>query len=301
MYDVIVIGGGPAGLQAALTLGRMHRKTLVLDSQEYRNEPAAEMHNFLALDGTPPAEVRAAARRDIAAYDDVEIRQLTATAVEGSAGAFTVTTSDRVAHRAARVLLATGVRDLLPAVPGLEGLFGTVAAHCPFCHGHEYAGGTVVLQGGPHSAGVALMMAPIAGELVVVGDGHDPEPAALAALKSVGGTWRDGEIVSLRADGDRAVVTLSDGAEILADGFFVRSAFEQSAPFAADLGLELLPSGCIQVDAFGRTSLPGVYAAGDLAHTPELPMPMASVLTAASAGLVAAASMIRDDVMEALG
>jgi len=300
MYDVIVIGAGPAGLQAALTLGRMHRRTLVLDSGKYRNAPADAMHNFITLDGTPPADVRAAARRDLAAYDDVEIREVAAIAASGSAGDFTVTTADGSELRTASVLLATGVRDTLPEVPGLAELFGSVAAHCPFCHGHEFGGGTVVVQGSPHAAGLVLMMAPIAREVIVVGEGHDPDPASLAAVEESGASWRDGSVAALRRSGTGAVVELADGSEIAADGFFVATAFEQSAPFAEQLGLDLLPSGCIQVDGFGHTSAPGIYAAGDLAHTPEYPMPMASVLNAAAAGLLTAASIVRDGVMAKL-
>lgn len=272
MYDVIVIGGGPAGLQAALTLGRMHRTVLLLDSGRYRNDPAERMHNFLSHDGTPPAELRATARGELAGYDTVEVREVEATRVVGSVGAFTVGLADREPEEAAAVLLATGVRDRLPAIPGLSSLFGTAVAHCPFCHGHEYAGARVVVQAGPHAAGIAAMMSPVAAEVVVP----------------------DSDVVGVRAGGDGVLLSLADGSEIDAAGFFVQTAFEQSAPFAAQLGLKILDSGCVEVDGFGRTSLPGVYAAGDLAHTQEYPMPMASVLTAAAAGLVAAASIVRD-------
>ncbi|MFL6061894.1 MAG: NAD(P)/FAD-dependent oxidoreductase [Marmoricola sp.] len=278
MRDAIVIGGGPAGLQAALTLGRMHRTTLLLDAGSYRNDPADAMHNFLTRDGTDPADLRAAARTELAAYADVEVRDLAATQVSGSAGDFTVLLVDGTEERAASVLLATGVRDRLPDIPGLPELFGSVVAHCPFCHGHEYAGGRVVLADGPHASALAAMMAPVARETVIA----------------------RAEVVGLRSGGAGVLVALADGTEIDAAGFFVPTSFEQSAPFAEQLGLELLESGCVRVDAFGRTSVPGVYAAGDLAHTAELPMPMASVLSAAAAGLMAGASIVRDGVVAAL-
>lgn len=277
MYDVIVIGGGPAGLQAALTLGRMHRRTLVLDSGSYRNDPADAMHNFLTRDGTSPAALRADALRDLAAYGTVEVRRTAATDVTGSAGDFAVSLADGSAVTSAKVLLATGVRDTLPDIPGLTEVFGSAAAHCPFCHGHEYAGGLVVIQGSDHAAAIALMMAPIAAETVVVDD-----------------------VERVRASSTGVVVTRSDGSEIDARGFMVATTYEQATPFAARLGLDLLPSGCIEVDGFGRTSLPGVYAAGDLATTAELGMPMASVLNAAANGLLAAASCVRDDVLAAV-
>jgi thioredoxin reductase len=300
MYDVIVIGGGPAGLQAGLTLGRMHRPTLVLDSGSYRNAAAEHMHNFLTHDGTPPPELRAAARRELEEYPTVGVRELEVTAIAQDADGFEVLT-DQGAHRARRIILATGVRDDLPDVPGLAELWGSVVAHCPFCHGHEFAGRTVVVQGGPHGVTLALTMARIAACVVLVDEGHEPTDAEVRALADAGVDWRSCTITQLRATDDGAVVVVADGPDIATDGFFVRSAFHQAAPFAEALGLETLPSGCVAVDAFGHTSVPGVYAAGDLAHQPELPMPLATVLNAAAAGLTAAAACHRDLLAEQIG
>lgn len=277
MYDVIVIGGGPAGLQAALTLGRMHRRTLLLDSGTYRNDPADAMHNFITRDGTDPADLRADALREIATYDAVEVRRVAAAEVSPAPDGFVVRLADGTEATSTKVILATGVRDVLPEIPGLEEVFGNAAAHCPFCHGHEYADGLVVIQGSDHAQAMVGMIAPIAGETLVVDD-----------------------VAALRPGGDGVIVTRADGTEVDARGFMVASTYEQAAPFAAQLGLDLLPTGCIRVDGFGRTSLPGVYAAGDLATTAELQMPMASVLNAAAAGLVAGASCVRDQVIAGL-
>ena len=293
MYDAIVIGGGPAGLQAGLTLGRMHHPTLVLDSGSYRNDAVRQLHNFLSHDGTAPAELRAAARQDLKGYPDVEVRDLEVRSVRALDDGFEVETLEgREATR--RLILATGVTDDLPDVPGIGELWGTVVAHCPLCHGHEFAGGTVVVQGGPHAAGVALMMAPIAATVVVIDDGHEPSDAEVRALADAGVEWRTGSVVSLAPTPSGAIVRVDVGPEVSVDGFFVRSSFRQSAPFAESLGLELLPSGCVAVDALGRTSRPGVYAAGDLAHLRELPMPLATVLNAAAAGLSAGAACHHD-------
>ena len=136
-YDVVVVGGGPAGLQAALTLGRMHRRVLLLDSGEYRNAPAEHMHNFVTHDGTPPAEFRAAARAELAAYATVTVRETAASAVVPDCAGFRVELGAEAGGAASftdrAVVLATGMRDTLPAIPGLEPLFGTVAAVCPYC------------------------------------------------------------------------------------------------------------------------------------------------------------------------
>lgn len=293
-YDVVVVGGGPAGLQAALTLGRMHRRVLLLDSGRYRNDPADLMHNFLTHDGRPPAELRAAARAELATYETVTVRDATASSVVPDGDGFSVgwnggPTATRL------VLLATGVRDTLPDVPGLAPLFGTVAAHCPFCHGHEYAGTPVGVVGShPHVGRLAAMMAPIASEVVVLADGGEVDAASLAQLRAVGATIRTEPVTGLCRGSLGAVASFAHGPDLELGGVLIATTYEQSAPFAADLGLRLLDSGCIEVDAMGRTSLPGVYAAGDLAHTAALPQPMSSVLAAAAAGLLAGAACVAD-------
>lgn len=270
MYDVIVIGGGPAGLQAALTLGRMHRSVLLLDSGRYRNETVEHAHNYATHDGTPPAEIRRLARRDVAAYATVEIREVQADAVARDGEDVVVTIGDDH-ERAAALVLATGVRDTLPDVPGLAQAWGREAAHCPFCHGHETAGRTVALAvDGPHAERLTAMLSRIGADLV-----------------DVAGRLRAVE----RVDGGLDL-TLDDGP-LHVDALFVAPTFAQSAPFAAQLGLETSEMGVVVVDAFQATSVPGVFAAGDMAAHRELPMPMASVLTAQAAGLVAGAACVQ--------
>ena len=294
MYDVIVIGGGAAGLQAALTLGRMHRSCLVLDSGAYRNAPAGEMHNFLTHDGTPPEEFRTAARKDLAGYATVEVVEDSALDVASMQAGYAVTTATGSTHQARRVVLATGLRDVLPDLPGVAELWGTVVAHCPFCHGHELAGGTVAIQGGPHSPRLAAMLSPIVGQLLVLAHGYEFTGRELDQLARIGADVRTGRIVALHPEGNGAIAALDDETSIRLDGFFVAGALEQAAPFAANLGLTMLPSGCVEVDPFGRTSHPGVYAAGDLAHQASYPMPLASVLNAASAGMLAGVAALQD-------
>ncbi|MCK9795696.1 NAD(P)/FAD-dependent oxidoreductase [Isoptericola sp. 4D.3] len=304
LHDVIVVGAGPAGLAAALMLGRTHRDVVVLDSGTYRNDPTDAMHNVLGFDGVAPAEFRAEAHRTLAAYDTVQLRRTAAHEVApldpaAPADGFVVRTDDGdLAAR--RLLLATGVRDELPATPGLDALFGTVAAHCPYCHGHEFAGSPVAILGaGPHSPRVAGLMARIASRLVVLADGADVDPQVRAALEASGVTVRPEPVERLERTtlpdgrpGARAVLTGGPAEEL--GGLMVAPALHQAAPFAAQLGLELRESGCVAVDAMARTSLPGVLAAGDLAHTADFPMPVSSVTAAMAAGQLAAASVDAD-------
>lgn len=296
-YDAVVIGGGPAGLQAALTLGRMHRRVLLLDSGEYRNATAEHMHNVVTNDGRSPAEFRAVARAELAAYTTVTVREDTATAVVPDGDGLRVELSadadaDADAAAARAVVLATGLRDTLPAIPGLEPLFGTVAAVCPYCHGHELSGKPVaVLGSGPHVARVAFLLERIASRLTVLADGGDLDPDTRALLADAGVAVRPEPVKELVRTVDGARVVLAEGPDEEVGGIFVAAEFGQRAPFAEQLGLTLLPSGAVEVDAMARTSLPGVFAAGDMAHTAAMPGPLASVLMAAASGQMAAVSL----------
>jgi thioredoxin reductase len=303
-YDVVVIGGGPAGLQSALTLGRLHRSVLLLDSGEYRNAAAKEMHNFVTHDGRSPEEFRAAARRDLQAYDTVEVRELRATEVAGAGGRWRVTLDGHGSVEAPdvtarRVVLATGLRDTLPDVPGLSDLWGDVVAHCPYCHGHELSGRHVgIIGSGPHVARVALLLERIAARITVYADGANLDEATSVQLAEAGVGVRPEKVSGVRRSSTGATVGLSNGADEEVAGLFVSTALAQAAPFAEQLSLEMLPSGCIHIDQLGRTSRQGIYAAGDLAHVAALPMPLASVLNAASAGLLAATAAEQDLLSE---
>jgi thioredoxin reductase len=277
LVDALVIGGGPAGLQAAITLGRVHRSVLLVDSGAPRNAPAAHMHNFLTHDGTVPAEFRRRARAEAAALPEVTLTDGTVQQVERTEDGFVATIEDGRRLRARRLVLATGMRDNLPDVDGLAALFGRLVHHCPFCHGHELAGGRVGVLASPKAAHLVGILTPIAAEVVVLDD-----------------------VVAVSEQDGRAVVTFADGSTSAFDGLFTPTDLTPSAPHAEQLDLERLPSGAVAVDVFGRTSVQGVFAAGDGAHQRELPMPMASVLAAAAAGQTAAGSCVADLLTESL-
>ncbi|MCX6398863.1 MAG: NAD(P)/FAD-dependent oxidoreductase [Propionibacteriales bacterium] len=297
-YDVAVIGAGTAGLQAALTLGRMRRDVVVFSTDRFRNDPAEHMQNFLGHDGTPPAELRLAAREDIARYDTVSFVERAVVSITGDPDAFTIEVDGEPSVSARRVLLATGLSDELPAIPGLAELFGSAVAHCPYCHGYEFADRTVGLLGaGPHVPMLAQLMARLANRVVVLTDGAEVSPDVDASLKALRLEVHTGSVLGVEAASDGLRALLDHGHTVELGGMFVAPTWRQAAPFAEQLGLETGDLGGIHVDIMGATSRPGVYAAGDLAHHRDLPMPMASVLTAAAAGLVAGAACDRDLVM----
>lgn len=294
MYDAIVIGAGPAGLQAALTLGRMHRSTLLLDSGEYRNGTVLHMHNVVANDGTPPPEFRATARTQLAEYADVEIRDVGAQSVSGAEGAFTVLLANGVSVEAKSVILATGVADDLPSVPGLQELWGVKAFSCPFCDGHEHAGRSIAILGpAPRAEHLIGLLGRIVGDITVfpVDQAFSAEEAQ--TLEGLGARVSVDLVTAVAPDGDDVRVTTDSGDRTVAGVFVASGSLRHRAPFADQLGLRMLPSGSIEIDDFGRTSVAGVFAAGDLAHRASLPGPMASVLLAAAAGQLAAVGVIQ--------
>lgn len=272
MYDAIIIGGGPAGLQAALTLGRMHRRTLLLDSGDYRNGTVRHAHNLLTNDGRGPAELRRLAHAEIAAYNSVEIWDATVAEVVRDGDALTVTV-DGGALRAHAVILATGVADELPPIPGLAEHWGDTVANCPFCHGHEFADRPVaVVNASPHAAVLAHMLEPVASEVRVV---------APDEVRSVEGT------------GDGLRLDLTDGTALDVAGAFVAPAWSVRGSLVDALGLERQESGAVRTDPFGRTSVEGVYAVGDIAQPDHLPGPLFSLAAAIAGGQLAAVAVVQ--------
>ncbi|WP_334148785.1 NAD(P)/FAD-dependent oxidoreductase [Microbacterium sp.] len=294
MYDAIVIGAGPAGLQAALTLGRMHRSTLLLDSGQYRNGTVQHMHNVIANDGTPPAEFRATARAQLAAYDDVEIRNATVEGIAGVEGDFVVSLLGGASASARNIILATGVVDDLPEIDGLSALWGRKVFACPFCDGHEHAGKPIAVLGGAARAQhLIAMLGRIVSEITVIPVDAPFTAEEVTSIEARGVRVGGSTAIAVSAD-DAGVVVRTADAEYAAAGIFVAAgSMRQRAPFAQQLGLGMLESGAIEIDDFGRTTEPGVYAAGDLAHRAAMPGPMAAVMMAATAGQFAAVGVIQ--------
>lgn len=295
MYDAIVIGAGPAGLQAALTLGRMHRSALVLDSGEYRNANVAHMHNVIASDGAPPSEFRATARAQLAEYSTVELRDAAAERIDGSLDDFTVRLADGVEEHARRLILATGAADDLPAVPGLEELWGRRAFTCPFCDGHEFSGRDIgILGASARTAHLVSLLAPIVGSITVFPIDQQPDDEDRAALDTTVAHIHPGVVEAVAAESEGVRVTAGGEQVELAGLFVAAGSVRQRALFAEDLGLRMLPSGSIEIDDFGKTSVPGVFAAGDLAHRASMPGPMAAVIQSAAAGQLAASFIVQE-------
>ncbi|MEV0421172.1 NAD(P)/FAD-dependent oxidoreductase [Streptosporangium canum] len=297
MFDVVIVGGGPAGMAAALTLGRAHRAVLLLDAGEGRNAPAGAVHNFLTRDGTPPSELRELGREELSAYPSVQIRTETVTGVSvADEGGFDLDVSDGGTANARRLLLATGLADELPGPRGVAALWGRSAFHCPYCHGYECTGKPVAVIGAePARVRLALQLSRFATDVALCTGGEPLDPASRAKLESNGVTVRCEAIARLEATGDRLEqIVFESGRPLARDAVFVVNVPRQRSDLAVRLGCTSFADGCVEVNEFGQTSVPGVYAAGDMARRATVPMPLAAVISAAAAGTVAGAVIDQD-------
>ena len=291
MFDVVIIGGGPAGLNAALILGRVGRPVLLADNGQPRNAASAAVHGFLSRDGADPAEIRRTARGELARYPSIQARDTAVESVTPADRRFEVTLAGGTTAQARRLLLATGVTDTLPAIDGLARLWGRGAYHCPYCHGWEARGQQVAVLGGDDQAAhLALNLARLGCDVIMCTNGpvqaSDPARAALTAHQI-----RICEDPVGKVDGEpgRYVrLHLAPGWTLERRALFVHPVPRQRSGLAEKLGCAVLEDGAVQVNELGQTTVPGVYAAGDMCRTPAMPYPAAQVIMAAAQGARAA-------------
>lgn len=270
-YDVIIVGGGPAGLSAALIAGRALRRALVIDGGAPRNTAAPAMHSYLSRDGILPRDFRAAAHEELSRYDTVERRSELVAGIARQDHGLLVRTADGAAFSARKVLLALGLVDALPAIDGLAELWGKGVHHCPFCDGFEHRGEDwAVLADHPAMLDHARFLRNWAATLTVLTDNADLPADKLAELSQAGIRMVTTPIAKIHGRGDGhllAGVELTDGSEVAVESLWIRPGQSQT-PIVRQLGLTLRDDGAIMRDEAGETSLPGVYAAGDCAAGP---------------------------------
>ncbi len=291
--DCIVLGGGPAGLQAALTLARVHRSVVLVDEGPGRNAAAAHMQNVVTRDGTPPAEFRAIAREQLAAYRTVRQLDGTAVAAETRDDGVVVDLADGERLEARYLVLATGVADLPLPLPGLARHWGGQVAHCPFCHGHELGRRVVVLGGEPQREHPLRMMVGVAEHLTWLTNGVRLDPDVVTGLERLGVVVDERRATGVVERGGQLIgLALEDGTELACDGVLTGGAWVQRSELPAAPGCAMLPDGAIEVDEAGATSVPRVFAAGDAAHRAAAG-PGHSVIASAAAGQMAALGVVR--------
>jgi len=290
-YDVAVVGGGAAGLSAALVLGRARRRVVVIDAGEPRNAPATHMQGFLSRDGMPPSELLAVAREELRGYG-VEVID---DRVVGITGDFALSLAGGRTVTARRVLLATGAVDQLPDIRGARERWGRDFLHCPYCHGFEVRDEPLgVVNTGPGSVDYAHLIRQWSSDVVFFThtgpvSASDRDGLAARGIQVVDGRIEEFVVVDDRLD----AVRLSDGGSVPRAALFIRPALRarDDSPTTL-LRCDVDDYGLARVDATGRTTVPGVWAAGNASN------PRAQVITAAGEGSAAAIDINNDLVEE---
>lgn len=303
-HDVAIIGAGPAGLSAAMVLGRQQRRVALIDAGKARNAPAQEMHMVLSRDGFPPAEYRALASAELDAYDGIDKISGTVTAITGTAGSFTLTLETGTEITASRILLATGLTDHLVDLPGLAERWGRGVYHCAYCHGFESRDREIAVVA-RHSADAmfARYLADRFSDTVTLLrlDGVDIDPKMLALAEQGGVAMVDSPVIGIEGEEPELSLTLADGSTHPCALIFHRPDARQSSPLGADLGCDIHPDWhTILVDGQQRTGIEGVYAAGDATQSRDLPNPVGFVASSAGQGQAAAIWLETDLFMESL-
>ena len=298
-YDVVVVGGGGAGLGGALMLGRSRRSVLVIDAGEPRNAPASGVHGFLTRDGMNPTELLGVGREEVRSYG-VQVLDGRVASAESVEGGFIVTLEDGSRFGARRLLVTTGLADELPDVPGARERWGRDVLHCPYCHGWEVRDQPIgVLASGPMAMHQALLFRQLSDDLVLfLHTAPEPTDEEDEQLAACGIMVVEGEVASLEVHEDRLTgVRMGNGEIISRSAMVVGPRFAARAGILAGLGLEKTthPSGMgeyIESDAMGLTAAPGVWVAGNVTD------PTAQVLGSANAGVMAGAAINADLIAE---
>jgi thioredoxin reductase len=297
MFDVVIVGGGPSGLSAALALGRARKRVLVCDAGPRRNAAATHIHNFVTRDGTPPDDFRQTARQELDHYPNVEVRDVGVVSVNGLRGDFRVELSSG-AVQARRILLCAGMIDEMLPIEGYRELWGQSIFQCPYCHGWEVQdrkwGYLARLDHQGHFLLFAQQLRAWTKDLVLFTNGthHLPEETRVT-LENAGIQLETNIVTGLVANAGRLTgVALENGKTVACDALFSHPPQRQIELVRA-LGIELDDDGYVKVDPMKReTSIPGIYAAGDLCTR------MQGAILAAASGTQAAVVLNLDLTME---
>lgn len=299
LHDVVVIGGGPAGLGAALILGRMAREVVVIDSGQPRNQSAERIYAFPTRDGIEPGEFYGTARSELARYPAVSVREGAASGIETVAGGFGVRAGAGGPVHGRRLLIATGISDEPPAVDGLREHWGRGIYTCAYCHGWELRGSDVaVLASTPYgTARMAVQLAGIGASVCVLAQNTDLSEVS-SVLSDFSISVKSSAISRIRGIGERRLrVEFANGERLVTEGIFVATQKHPRVALAQDLGCAIADDGRIKVNTFGHTSVAGVFAAGDVAR---LRISASNVVSAAAEGVHVGMAIDQDLLEEAI-
>jgi len=297
MYDVIIVGAGPAGLSAALMLGRCRRRVLVCDTGRPRNATSHALHGYLTRDGLPPREFLAIARQELAQYETVHLRDIEVVAAECVGGRFQVTMANGDEATSRKLLLATGVVDNLPSIEGFRELYGRSVFHCPYCDGWEIRDQPIAIYGrGNRGTGLSLELTTWSRDLVLCTDGPaEIDEDERARLERNGIRIREERVVRLEGTGGALErVVFEDGTHLNRRALFFTTGQWQRSNLSNQLGCEFNDKGTVRTGKYETTHLSGLYVAGDASRAVQW------VVVAASEGAEAAFAINTDLTKEDL-
>lgn len=294
LLDCAIIGGGPAGLSAALVVGRGRKQVIVFDDELPRNRVTQESHGFITNDGMTPFEIRRAGEADLQKYPNIKIKRSRIVDIQKKEERFTLLTHEGDRFEAKKIILATGLQDILPEIEGIHDVYGKTLFSCPFCDGWELKDKALALIAENQRAlHMAKLLSNWTKDLIVFTNGHvlAEEDKVLLTAHSI--QVIDVPIVSIDHDnGQLRSLQLANGETVKREGGFVASEFKQSAPFAEKLGCKMTKNAGIETDILGRTTVSGVFACGDNLGGP------AQLVLAAAAGSQAGMGVIHELVQE---
>jgi thioredoxin reductase len=265
IWDCIIVGGGPAGLSAALMLGRCRRRVLLCDVGDQRNIRSHALHGYLTRDGVSPAEFLRLARAELGRYGTVECRQLEIVEATREDGGFAVCAGDGTRLRTRKLLLATGVVDELPALDGIDALYGTSVHHCPYCDAWEWRDRPLAAYGeGEAVTGLALSLTFWSTDVLLCTGGAELPVGAAARLAAAGVRIREEPVVRLEGkDGKLASIVFASGEAAQRSALFVVAGQRQRSPLAERLGCRCTEKGTVDTGTCEATNVPGLFVAGD--------------------------------------
>jgi thioredoxin reductase len=286
-FDVIIVGGSYAGLSAAMSLGRSLRNVLIIDSGLPCNRMVPHAHNFITHDGGRPKDIAGKAKEQVQHYETVSFLDDLAVKVQRSGSIFELTTQSGKIIPAKKILFATGLKDMIPAIPGFSDCWGISILHCPYCHGYEVRNQkTGILANGNAAFHYAPLVSNLTDKLTIFTDGKatfNEEQWQSIKKHNIPVVEQKLQAV-LHENGKMSGIRLEDATEYKLAAMYARLPFEQHCKMPEEMGCELTEQGLIKVDAFQQTTVPGIYACGDNSA-------MRSIATAVATGSFAGAAI----------
>ena len=297
LLDATIVGAGPAGLSAALVLGRCRRRVLICDAGRPRNACSHALHAFLTRDGIEPAELLRIGREQLRQYDSVSFLETEITEARRIDGSFEVSLADGTCHQSRKLLLATGVMYHVPRIDGIDDMYGRSVFHCPYCDGWEVRDQPLAIYGrGSNGQGLALELTAWSRDLVLCTDGGaNLRPHQRARLSAVQISIREEPIARLEGNaGMLERIVFKTGEPLNRSAMFFSTGQQQASELAARLGCEFTRKGAVRTGDYEATNIPGLYVAGDASRLVQLAIVAAS--EGAKAAFAINTDLLKEDV-----